>query len=165
MRERAPDLDSHFVWVGGAADDEDARLLQRDIAAAGLVDRVHVVPHVENPFSYYPLFDVLAMTSREEPFGMVMLEAACYERPTLCFQGTGGPEEFVGADSGVVVPHLDVEAMAGAALELAREPARRSALGRRAKEKVMQQHEVGVVAPLLVACMQRVAHAQAAVHA
>lgn len=159
MRDRAPDLDSHFIWVGGAVDDEDARLLNRDIEAAGLGNRVHVVPHVENPFSYYPLFDVLAMTSREEPFGMVMLEAACYERPTICFRDTGGPEEFVGTDCGVTVPHLDVDAMAAAAVDLARAPARRAALGRNAREKALQHHEVGVVAPLLAACMRRVARA------
>ena len=52
----------------GAADDADARRFRADIAAAGLEACLHVVPHVDDPFLYYALFDVLAMVSREKAY-------------------------------------------------------------------------------------------------
>ncbi len=142
------------LWVGGDAAGPDAERFYADIRAAGLGDRIRVVPQVDNPFRFYPAMDVLALTSREEPFGMVMLEAAAYACPTVAFAAAGGPAEFIESDAGGVVPGCEVGAMAAWLAALAADPARRCELGRRARAKLRERHDVGIIAPQLYAHMQ-----------
>src|SRR5205814_4023764 len=56
--------------------------------------------------------DVFLLSSREDPFPLVALEAAQCGLPILCFADSGGMQEFVEGDAGYVVPAADVEAMA-----------------------------------------------------
>ena len=48
----------------------------------------------------------------EDPFPLVMLEAAALATPTVCFLGNGGAPEFVEEDAGICVPSGNVEALA-----------------------------------------------------
>jgi glycosyltransferase involved in cell wall biosynthesis len=91
----------------------------------------------ENPREYFRAGDAFVLTSREEPFGLVALEAADSDLPVLCFEGAG-VADFVGEDAGVVVPDENLEAMADHLAGLLADPARRSALGSRASEKIRE---------------------------
>jgi glycosyltransferase involved in cell wall biosynthesis len=51
-----------------------------------------------------------------------MLEAAAAGVPIVCFQRSGGAEEFVANGGGAAVPYLDVDAMAQAAVRYLSEP-------------------------------------------
>ena len=51
-----------------------------------------------------------------------MLEAAAAGVPMVCFQRSGGAEEFVANGGGTAVPYLDVEAMSQAAVRYLSEP-------------------------------------------
>ena len=52
------------------------------------------------------------MTSREDPFPLVNLEAMSNGVPVICFKDSGGSEELVDSSSGFVVPYGDTEKMA-----------------------------------------------------
>jgi glycosyltransferase involved in cell wall biosynthesis len=140
----------HFVWVGGEQEGEDAERLRADIQRAGVDACVHVLPQVEEPAMYYAAFDVFALVSREEPFGMVNLEAAMFGCPVLCFKDAGGAPEFVEEDAGYCVDYLDVDAMAEKVIVLAGDEAQRDRMGERARSKVRERHDVSVVAPQIV---------------
>jgi len=143
---RHPDLDVHFVWVGSTETDLWAL---HDIEKMGLSGRVHFVGQIEEPTPMYADFDVFCLTSREDPFPLVMLEMAALGVPVVGFDN-GGIVEFAGADECcIVVDYLDVAALGLAVTDLLASPARRSALGEKSGERVRTQHLVDVAAPRL----------------
>ena len=149
LAQRLPD--AHFVWVGGDPGSQLWSELHHDIEVAGLTDRVHLVGQQEDPHEWYALFDVLALTSREDPFPLVVLEAGRLGTPTVCF-ATGGAADFVrGSDgpAGEVVPPLDVAAMADTVGRLLDDPDRRRALGDQAGARVEAEYRASAVAPQL----------------
>jgi glycosyltransferase involved in cell wall biosynthesis len=115
-----------------------------DVRQAGLNGRVSFIGTRCNPVDYFAAFDVFLLPSREDPFPLVCLEAAAVSNPIICFDNAGGMPEFVGDDCGAVVPYLDLNAMARATIAILDSPVRRSAMGRRAFEKVRERHDVSV---------------------
>jgi glycosyltransferase involved in cell wall biosynthesis len=155
IRARAPTVPVHLVWLGAKPEGRDLYALQHDLAHAGLTDTVHFIGARREPQPYIAAFDVLALVSREEALSLAMLEAAALEVPTVCFAGAGGSSEFVEGDAGFVVPYLDLGAMAERVLELLEMDDLRTTLGRRARKKVLEQHDISAVAPQLLGTIQR----------
>lgn len=135
----------HFIWLGGEERAFDA--VRFDIARLGLQECCHLIPAVANPQAYYEAFDLFALTSREDPFPLVMLEAAACGLPIVCFAESGGAPELVGEDAGVVVPYLDVAAMAQACIGLYRDNLLRQRLGSDARAKVKTEYLLAVQGP------------------
>ena len=52
------------------------------------------------------------MTSREDPFPLVCIEAAHFSVPILCFDGATGTQEMLVQGGGSVVPYMDIQSMA-----------------------------------------------------
>ena len=88
--------------------------------------------------------DVFLLSSREDPFPLVCLEAADCGVPIVCFAGAGGMADFVGSTCGGVAPYLDVPAMAQALSSLLGDEMKARRLGNQAKEKVRSQFDVSV---------------------
>ena len=91
------------------------------------------------------------------------LETALLEVPMVCFDDAGGMTELVTrspsegtGETGVVVPYVDVEAMAEAALALLDDPDRRAAMGQQAARIVHRDHEVNVAGPQVLDVIERV---------
>jgi glycosyltransferase involved in cell wall biosynthesis len=159
---RDPKRRYRFVWVGGEPDGVEADRFRADIERLGLLEQLTFIPQVQNTYPYFSRFDVFALTSREEPLGMVMLEAACFECPVLCFDASGGAPEFVGDDAGFVASNLSVEEMADHVIALAQDDAMRKTLGTRAKVKVQESHDISVVPPKILAVIEKVVSADLA---
>ena len=77
------DAPIHFVWLGGG-DKEQRNAVDRDIAKTGLGTSVHLLDAKPNPLDYFVDFDLFALTSREDPYPLVSLEAASLGKPILC---------------------------------------------------------------------------------
>jgi len=152
----------HFVWVGGDHQGRRYEQLRHDVRHAGLDGRVHFVGARPDYLRFLAAFDVLALVSREDCFPLVMLEAALFSHPTVCFDGVGGASEFVENDCGSVVPFLDLESMGERILALFESPDLRSALGQRAAAKVRERHDVSIVGPQIVTILDRVLRANSA---
>lgn len=58
----------------------------------GIEDSVKFLGHVPNGAHYFKAFDVFALTSNHEPFGMVLLETMAAEVPVICSDCGGGAE-------------------------------------------------------------------------
>lgn len=129
----------HFVWVGmkpnSYRDD-----LWLDVEKAGLTERVHFVEPTPEVLRYMTRFHIFALTSREDPYPLVVLEAGLSEVPVLCFDGAGGAPELVENDGGVVVPYLDIELMADSIAWLADDALTRQQRGKRLCQKVLERH-------------------------
>lgn len=117
-----------FVWVGGV----DAPLLpylQADARRLGVEPLFRITGRSDDAPRYFIASDVFALTSREDPFPSVVMEAFDAGMPVLAFDGGGGYVDIVNADTGALLPYLDVSAMAQAALGYLRDAARRAAVG------------------------------------
>ena len=80
-------------------------------------------------------WDILFLPSRNEPFGLVVVEAMAAGLPVVATR-VGALLEIVDHQTGVLVPPDDVDAMAVALRRLAGEPATRAAMGRSGRERV-----------------------------
>jgi glycosyltransferase involved in cell wall biosynthesis len=127
-----------FAWIGAPA--HETATLQEEIAAAGPAGGILLAGERPDAAECLAAADVLFLPSREDPFPLVVLEAADAGVPAVAFAGTGGIPEFIGNDAGLVVPAGDTGAAAEAILGLARDPERRRRLGERAREKVRGAH-------------------------
>lgn len=135
----APAMPIYFVWVGipqGAYRDD----LWLDVQKAGLTDRVHFLEPTPDVLQYMSQFSLLALTSREDPYPLVVLEAGLCGVPVVCFAGAGGSPELVETDAGVVVPYLHLDSMAQAIMTLANDPVKTKQLGTRLREKILDRH-------------------------
>jgi len=87
-------------------------------AELGVVDKVRFAGQVPNGRRYFRAFDVFALTSDHEPFGMVLLEAMAAGLPIICSDSGGGTEVVQGVGS--LFALSDASALADRLLESAR---------------------------------------------
>lgn len=135
-----------LVWVGHTGTGEKLRV---ELARAGLEDTVLFAGKTPKPGKLYPAFDIFALTSREDPFSVAMLEAAACGLPVVCFAGSGGGPEFVEDNAGFTVPYLDVPAMAKSCALLWENAGLRSQMARNAAQKVRERFTIDTIAPQL----------------
>ena len=150
VKRKAKDAPIRFVWVGNRCKGIEYFALQQEILKAGLVDYVHFIGSKPNPLDYFARFDIFTLTSREDPYPLVCLEAASLGKPIICFAQAGGEPEFVEDDCGFVVPYLDLDIMADRVIELYQSPNLRQRLGQNAKNKVSDRHDINTTAPRIL---------------
>jgi glycosyltransferase involved in cell wall biosynthesis len=109
---RAVRSDVHFCWVGGI-DPDLKEWLAGEITVAEETKTFHMVGYRDDVNPLFSAADAYLLTSREDPFPTVALEAMSIGVPVLAFDRTGGIPEFLKEDSlGIVVPYCDAPAMA-----------------------------------------------------
>src|SRR3954452_16497416 len=138
---RHPDFSA--VIVGAITIDQTAFAndLKARIHAAGLSSRIVItgeLPIEELP-RWYRRLTIYAFTSRNEGFGLTLLEAM--SSGTALVAARAGAAELVVEDgvSGVLVPPSDVDALAAALEPLLRDPAAAVAMGERARARVLAE--------------------------
>lgn len=133
-------LPVYFLWVGAGPENDIFSLIESDIRLMGLANRILLVPPTPQALDYISRFDILLLSSREDPYPLVVLEAALAEIPVVCFDGAGGAPELIETDAGFVAPYLDISAAADALIQLVLDPAMRQEMGRKGREKVLFRH-------------------------
>jgi glycosyltransferase involved in cell wall biosynthesis len=107
-------LVTHFCWVG----DIDPSLkdwMTNEIADAERTGTFHMAGYRKDIAALLSAADAFALTSREDPFPSVVLEALYAGLPIMAFEHSGGiPELLRNHPLGHVVPFADTVAMAAA---------------------------------------------------
>ena len=153
VARRHPARPIHFLWVGG--EPQHLGQLEHDLERLRLDGTVGFTGSVPDPSPFFARFDTFLLSSREDPFPLVCLEAAAASVPIVCFADGGGMPEFVENDAGAVVDYLDIEAAADRIVELAADEDTRLALGRRARTKVTERCSIDVIGPQLQRVLDR----------
>lgn len=88
-------LDSSFlfVWTGNFYDLDLQNWIQLQIEKSGFKDRILIIPFIKNKNDYKKLLsnvDAFWLTSREDPFPSVALEAMNFGIPVFGFENSGG---------------------------------------------------------------------------
>ena len=112
-------------------------------------EAITVVENTSHLQDFLAAMDVFALSSREDPFPLVMLEAASMSLPLVCFGSSGGGPEFAGQDAGLIAPYLDVGAFAAHILALADDADARARLGNNGRRKVLEHYTLDHQIPKL----------------
>lgn len=139
-----------FLWIGGDARDQASLEFAHDVCALELEERCCRISATDEVFDFFCAMDVFALTSREDPFPLVMLEAGVHGIPVLCFAGSGGGPEFTGQDAGLVAPYLDTTAFAAHIMTLHDAPDLHQRIGAAASRHVQTNYSVEVQGPKLL---------------
>jgi len=113
-----------FIWVGEVHGWLETSI-KSDILRLGLERQIYITGQTDNPARYFIAADVFALTSREDPFPSVVMEAFDAGLPVVAFDGGGGYVDIVNDQTGALVPYLDVSAMSAALAALLKDHSRR----------------------------------------
>ena len=110
----------HFCWIG-AMDPELKRWFAAELEGAAQTGTFHLPGYTADVEGYYAAANAFALTSREDPFPSVALEALSLGVPVVAFEGSGGiPDLLEDEDLGVVVKYGDALLFARSLMRLVR---------------------------------------------
>lgn len=150
LRRRCPEVEWRFLWV---ADDPDERLLwpvRHDLRNAGIEECTTVVSG-PRPFDFLAAMDVLVLSGRHEPPELLVFEAVGAGTAVVCTDNL--LSDTPARSTTMVVPYLDIDALADAVVALATDEDRRRRLVEAGCESARQHHDVTVGARRLLAAI------------
>ncbi len=118
--------------------------LNRHIRSHGLEDSVSLPGWVENPYAFMARSALFALSSSQEGFGLVLVEAMAVGCPAVSTDCPGGPSEIL-QDPALLSPVGDPEALARVILRALDRPVDKTALrnkvARFSLERAMDDYE------------------------
>jgi len=154
---RYPDFTA--VMVGAIVPEQQAFAngLKRRIEAAGLQSRIVITGElaIEEVQRWYKRLTIYAFTSRNEGFGLTLVEAMAAGSALVAARA--GAAEFVVEDgvTGVLTPPGDANALAAAIEPLMQDPALAAAMGERARTRVLERFSLDAEAEAIAAVYRR----------
>jgi len=134
-------LDVHYALIGIGEDREHLGQLAQEL---GVSERVHFLGHVsyDDLPRWYAACDLFAMLNRDidgdtEGFGLVFLEAAAGGKPAVAGTAGGTGSAVVAGETGLRVDGESIPAITQALARLLRQPDLAAAMGRKARERVL----------------------------
>jgi mannosyltransferase len=138
---RYPDFTAVIVGAIAVEQTSFANDLKKRIEAAGLGSRIVMTGElpVEEVQHWYQRLTIYAFTSRNEGFGLTLIEAMAVGAALVASRA--GAAELVVEDgvTGVLTPPGDVDAMVAALEPLMRDPAACAVMGARGRERVVEK--------------------------
>jgi mannosyltransferase len=138
---RYPDFTA--VIVGAITPDQIgfANELKKKIEAAGLQSRIVILGElpIEDVQRWYQRLTVYAFTSRNEGFGLTLIEAMSVGAALVATRAGAAEIAVENGVTGVLVPTDDADALANALEPLLRDPAAAAAMGERARQRVLDK--------------------------
>jgi mannosyltransferase len=150
---RFPDFTA--VMVGAVVPEQQGFVsdLKRRIEAVGLQSRIVITGEleIEEVERWYRRLTIYAFTSRNEGFGLTLIEAMSSGAALVASRA--GAAEFVVEDgvTGVLTPPGDVDALVAALEPLMRDPALAAAMGERARARVVEKFSLDAEAGAIAA--------------
>ena len=126
---------THVVLVGSGELEDD---LRRQASQLGVETHCHFLGFRQDIPALLASFDLYAQPSLWEGLSISLLEAMAAGKPFVTTDIIGNREVIENDVTGLIVPPADVEALAGALLQLIRDPDRAQRLGHRARQHVVK---------------------------
>ena len=130
----------YFVWIGVKKEGDYYEQISYDIAKMGIANKITFIEQTPDAVELINCLDIFTIVSREDPFPLVMLEAALAQKTMIGFDKTGGCSEFIEEDAGIIVPYLNTFSMASSITKLFLNQSFAKQLGQKAKEKVLNKY-------------------------
>ncbi|TLU97974.1 glycosyltransferase [Dyadobacter luticola] len=111
IAEELNDPNVHLIWVGAKIDDGMVYYTEQRCMNSRSATKIHLAgKQKEDYYNYLNTGNGFLLTSRQDPFPLVMIEAALLGKPIVSFP-SGGVSEFVKEGMGVVTDDLSVKQM------------------------------------------------------
>jgi len=137
-------ISSRLLLVGEGPDREQAEDLAREL---GILGSTAFLGQHTSTECFYSIADLFLMTSKNEAFGLAALEAMSAQVPVVGYAGGGLNEVVRDGETGFLVPFGQIEKLAERSLELLKDRERARAMGRRAREVVLENYVPDRVVP------------------
>lgn len=105
---RSKNTNDHFLWLGASKNSGYEFYLEQRIKDNALTNITILAPPQHEYYDHLNLADLFFLSSREDPFPLVMLEAAYLGKPILTYN-SGGSNEFVSSELGIVLDEITRE--------------------------------------------------------
>ncbi|MCF7980417.1 MAG: glycoside hydrolase family 99-like domain-containing protein [Pseudomonadales bacterium] len=112
----ATESDIVFIWVGHL-DASVEKNLKIQINTKSIFQKIIFTGYIKEPLEYYAAADLYALTSREDPFPNVVLEALEVSLPIVGFTGTTGASDLILEQKGKLVESFNTKAYSKAIIE------------------------------------------------
>ncbi|HTX42441.1 MAG TPA: N-acetyl-alpha-D-glucosaminyl L-malate synthase BshA [Acidobacteriaceae bacterium] len=155
----ARELPARLLMIGDGPDRSTAEWIAH---SEGIQDRVHFLGKQSSVSEILPLADLLLLPSELESFGLVALEAMACRVPTIATRVGGVPELIDDGVTGRLFPVGDVEAMAGAAVELLRDGELYRAMAEAGRKTAQARYCASKIVPLYERFYERIRSGPAA---
>lgn len=129
-----------FVWIGAFESEEKESTVREMIEESGLGRNLIFTGLLAHDIYNFSSFDIFFLSSREDTYPLVVLEAAMMKVPTICFSGSGGIVEFVGNDAGWLIQDFSTTEASKKITELKENEPIVHAYGTNAFDKVISIH-------------------------
>ncbi|KAF0242595.1 MAG: hypothetical protein FD180_3825 [Planctomycetota bacterium] len=110
--------------------------------ANALDNRVHFAGFRSDVHDVMGAFDLFALPSLWEGFGLVLLEAMAQARPVVATASGAIPEVVIAGETGYVVPPSDATSLASAIAAVAADPVRARAMGEAGRKRLLEQFSI-----------------------
>ena len=127
-----------FMWVGDL-DTETQTLANKTINTESFQKRIIMAGKQTDAMKYFAASDIFVLTSREDPFPSVVMEALYAYLPVTAFHDGGGYVDIISDQNGSLVPMEDREKMMEALNELIDDPFKLIQKGEAAHESIVQK--------------------------
>ena len=137
-----PDL--YVVVVGDALPTDRGRWktqLMAKVDAAGLTSRFRFPGFISDVYRCLCAFDILVHPTYKESFGRVIAEAMATGLPVVATNVRGCRELVVSGETGLLVPHKDIESMVKAVSALLDDSAMRRSMGDAGRSRVVERYD------------------------
>src|SRR5450432_696840 len=150
---RYPDFTA--VMVGAVTVDQTAFAndLKKRIEAAGLQSRIVITGEleIEQVQRWYQRLTIYAFTSRNEGFGLTLIEAMASGAALVASRAGAAGLVIEDGVTGVLTPTGDVDALVAALEPLMRDPASSAAMGARGRARVLEKFSLDAEAAAIAA--------------
>lgn len=142
-RAHAAHTDSALVLVGDGALRET---LQAQAAALSIGDAVRFLGDRSDVRQLLQGFDLFVLSSLSEGYSMALLEACASGLPVVATDVGGNREIIVDGHNGLIVAPADDQALAGAIVDILREPARAARMGQAGRVWALREASIETMA-------------------
>lgn len=137
-----PDVKLAIIGVedhlGDFSGESYAEKVRTRIKELGLQNAVYWIGWRSDTAAIMADFDVQAVPSWEEPFGLVVTEGMAMQRPIVGYASGALPEIITDGVEGLLVPPQDAGALAAALIKLLQNPTLRESMGRAGRARVLK---------------------------
>jgi glycosyltransferase involved in cell wall biosynthesis len=132
--------------------------MEQQIQALGLSDCCRVIEFQADVQPVMNAMDVFALPSRQESFGLVLIEAGAYGKPVVACRSQGPNEIVVDQDTGFLVPQDDAQSFAARIKELYESRSGALAMGEAGKRRVQELFDPAINTRRLETIFNEVLH-------
>jgi glycosyltransferase involved in cell wall biosynthesis len=143
---------AYAARIGGDGAEQEALIKRAE--AYGILDRVTFTGWVKDKDVFFEQLDLFVLPSRQEAFGLTLIEAMAHSVPVVTTDAHGPREIAHHGKDALVIPHSDPEAMADAIATLLSNPATASRLGAAGRALVEREYTLEAMGQRLQTALQ-----------